>query len=196
MKLNEMITVRTGLVVTRKVSKDDKGHSYKQLTLKSFNAQCHLDVHELADFMSSSALDRRYLTQKGDVVLRLTWPYTAILIDEHTSGIVVTSNFMILRQDEQIFIPQYLHWLMNSKGIRRELERSSASEMMGSVRPQVVGEIPVILLSLEQQEKIGTLYALSLREQRLLSGLQKEKLSYHQRIIETAQSNMRKGIKL
>lgn len=196
MKLKDMITVRTGLLVTRKVAREDSAYIYSQLTLKSFRPQCSLDITELAEFKSSSVLDQRYLTQIGDVIMRLTWPYTAVLIDESTSGIVVSTNFLILRQEQEVFYPEYLYWLMNSKGIKRELERGATSEMMGGVRPQMIGELPIHPIPMEQQRKIGTLYALSAKEQLLLQQLQQEKLKYNQWAIETAQRNMRKEFKL
>lgn len=196
MKLKNLIIVRSGLVVTRKSTKEDTGYSYQQLTLKSFRPQCSLDMSELTEFKSSSPLDQRYLTQVGDVIMRLTAPYTAVLIDLKTAGIVITSNFAILRQTAEVFYPQYLWFLMSDREVKRELEQGTSSTMMGSIRPQVIGDLVVDMVPMQEQEQLGAFYVLSTREQLLLDELQQEKLKYNRWVIETAQRNMRKEFKL
>lgn len=195
MKLKDLITVRSGLVVTRKATKEDKGYGYQQLTLKSFRPQCSLDTVELTEFKSNSILDRRYLTQMGDVIVRLTAPYTAILIDEETTDLVITSNFVVLRQEMQVFCPRYLWSLMNGREVKRTLEQGTSSTMMGSVKPQAIGALEFQIISMAGQERLGMLHMLSVKEQGLLSELQQEKLKYNRWALETAQRKMRKGDK-
>jgi len=42
--------------------------------------------------LAKEPLKEEYLSQSGDIIVRLTAPYTAVLIDETTSGMVVSSN--------------------------------------------------------------------------------------------------------
>ncbi len=196
MQLKKWVTIRSGLVVARKATREGNQYDYQQLTLKSFHPQCRLDRSQLADFKSGSPLEDRYLTQVGDVIVRLTMPYTAVLIDEQTAGLVVTSNFAILRQEDPIIYPKYLYWLMNSRAVKAALERDTASTMMGSIGPKSVGEISVVLPPMEQQKTMGDLYGLSLQEQWLLEQLIEEKSKYNRWVMETAQRQMREEYKL
>ena len=120
MKLGELATVRSGLVLSRKQAR--KGTPVKmQYSLLSFRAihpNGYIDMEQLEDFDAAEQLSPEYLTQVGDVIIRLTSPYTAVLINEASAGMVVSSNFVIIRVDRSRLLPGYLVWLINTPKIR------------------------------------------------------------------------------
>ncbi|MCK4491988.1 MAG: hypothetical protein KAU03_05145, partial [Candidatus Altiarchaeales archaeon] len=84
MKLINMSEVQTGLVLVRKKAdaSDKDANKYNVLTLKSFEPRGWLNERELNVFLSKEKLENKYLTKKGDIIIRLTTPYTAICMND------------------------------------------------------------------------------------------------------------------
>ena len=70
---------------------------YALLTLRAVKEDGVLDMSELDMYVSVGVLPDAYQTDIGDVVVRLTWPYSAILVDEQSAGLLVSSHFVIIR---------------------------------------------------------------------------------------------------
>jgi len=129
MNLTNISEVQTGLVLVRKrtdaVDKDT--HKYGMLTLKSFEPHGVLNERELDVFFSKEKLEQKYLTNKGDIIVRLTTPYTAICINDKQEGLVIPSNFAIIRLKEQTYIPEFVALFLNSEIIEKKFFKSSIS---------------------------------------------------------------------
>lgn len=198
MKLNELATVRSGLVIARKlVKKPDSEHaiSYRTLNLRSIQADGSIALDEVDLLYAAEPLGSIYLTKSGDIIVRLSIPYTAVLIDETTAGLVVSSNFVIIRCKTNLLLPDYLVWLLNTSEVKRDISGSTGGNMLGAVKPSYFCSMEVTLLSMANQEIIADLNALSLREQRLLRHLAAEKERYYVYMIEQIQKDMRRSNK-
>ena len=75
-QLGNFATIRTGLVVARKKAQLDSPESivYKQIGLRCFTSSVAIDKTQTDEFASAQIIDSKYLTQKGDVVVRLRSP--------------------------------------------------------------------------------------------------------------------------
>ena len=96
LKLDDIATISTGVVVSRKKADFSPVKTYKMLTLKSFEESGWINKKELDKFDSSEVLSEQYLTQNGDVVIRLSSPNTTIYIEQEESGLVITSLFAVI----------------------------------------------------------------------------------------------------
>ena len=83
MHLGELASVRSGLVLARKESREPTPYCYNLLTLRSIHPDGSIAQEDLSVFHASEPLKAEYLTQPGDIIVRLTTPYTAILIDSN-----------------------------------------------------------------------------------------------------------------
>ena len=131
MKLGELATVRSGLVLSRKQAR--KGAPVKMryplLSFRAIHPNGYIDMEQLDGFDAAEQLSPEYLTQIGDVIIRLTSPYTAVLIDEASAGMVVSSNFVIIRVDRSRLLPGYLVWLVNTPKIRKAIYENTSSNL-------------------------------------------------------------------
>jgi len=177
MNLINISEVQTGLVLMRKRAdaKDKSTHKYSMLTLKSFNPKEGLNEGELGVFFSKEKLENKYLTTKGDIIIRLTTPYTAICINDHQEGLVIPSNFAIIRLKEQTFIPEFVALFLNSEIIKKKFFKSSISTTIPLIKTKHLRDIDVPEKPLELQKEIVELNQLQVREKKLLSLLIKEK---------------------
>ena len=196
MNLGTVATIRSGLVLSRKLSREISSYRYPLLNLRAIHPDGYILSDSLEVFYATGAatepLRQDYLTQQGDIIIRLSVPYTAILIDTDMTGIVVSSNFVIIRLNKKYMLPEYLLWLLNTPDIKKKIYESSSSNMLSAVRPTFFAELEVLLLSLADQEKIAKLNLLAKQETQLLKNLADEKERYYTAVIDHAQKNMRR----
>lgn len=173
--LNQFASVRSGLVLSRKKSKGGEGELYALLTLRSVKEEGVLDMSAVDMYVSTSVLPSVYQTAVGDVVVRLTWPYSAVLIDEQSSGMLVSSHFVIIRPDREKLNPGYLHWVLNRQSTRRLIYENTSANMLNAVRPQFFSELKISLPPMVEQKKIAELQLLTRRERILQEMLMQER---------------------
>lgn len=183
-KLSDCAEIRTGLILSRKLSREKSKNRYPLLNLKSFNDDATLNLQLLDVFDSTEALNYDYLTHIGDVIVRTSSPYTAILIDEKTSEMVVSSNFVIIRCDKKQLLPDYLYWYLNTSEIKKDIFVNSAGNMLAAIKPQYFCDMILILPDLKEQRKIARINLIAKRELELLSQLREEKEKYYQACLE------------
>lgn len=194
MNLGTVAAIRSGLVLSRKLSWEISSYRYPLLNLRAIHPDGYILPDSLEVFYATELLRQEYLTQQGDIIIRLSIPYTAILIDTDMTGMVVSSNFAIIRLNQKYMLPEYLLWLLNTPDIKRKIYENSSSNMLSAVRPTFFAELEVLLLPLADQEKIAKLNLLAKQEIQLLKKLADEKERYYVAVIEHAQKNMRRKI--
>ena len=177
MKLLNMSEVQTGLVLVRKRADaiDKDVYKYRMLTLKSFEPRGWVKEGELDVFFSKEKVENKYLTNEGDIIIRLTTPYTAICINDKQEGLVIPSNFAIIRLKEQIYIPEFVALFLNSEIIEKKFFKSSISTTIPLIKTKHLREIDISDIPLAVQQKIVELNQLQVKEKILLSCLMKEK---------------------
>ncbi len=174
-KLSECADIRSGLVLARKQSSSPTDNNYKLLILKSIHPNGYVETNLLEDYYATEKLNEDYITQKGDIVVRISNPYTAVLIDEFTTGVVISSYFTVIRSHRNKLMPEYLYWLLNNQETYENIKKNNFGNILGSIRPQFFSDMEISLLSLDEQQKISQLNLLFKKEQQLLDALKQQK---------------------
>lgn len=193
MRLGDVAAVRSGLVLARKQARGQAEHRYPLLNLRAIKAEGIISMGELEVFDAVESLKPEYLTHAGDIIIRLSTPYTAVLIDEETENMVIPSSFAIVRANQQYVLPEYLLWLLNTAKVRQQIYENTTGNMLGGIKPSFFNDFRLDLLPLGQQQKIASLNELARREVRLMEALASEKRKYYSCIIDTVQKEMRRG---
>lgn len=170
MKLGDLALVRSGLVLSRKQAREPTGIRYPLLNLRSVNSDGSIAREQMDVFDASEKLPLEYISQIGDIIVRLSLPYTAVLIDEATAGAVVSSNFAIIRCGDKL-LPEYLFWLINTPEVRKEIYENSSSNMLGAAKARYFAEFEIDLLPIVDQRRISAMNLLAKREEHLLRQL-------------------------
>ena len=103
---------------------------YRLLNLKAINNKGFIEDFLLDDFETIEEIKPVYITQLRDIVVRLTFPFTAVLIDEMHTGLIIPSHFVVIRTDTKKIIPEYLFWLLNTEKVRQQLQQNVNSTMI------------------------------------------------------------------
>ena len=193
MKLGEIASVRSGLVLSRKLARENPVQRYRLLNLRSITPEGYIDMNETDVFDAKEMLPGEYLSQVGDIVIRLSAPYTAVLIDEETEGMVVSSNFVIVRTDPQVLLPEYLYWLLNTPEVKHRMFESSSSNMLGAVKPKFFADYEITPLPIPEQQKIAAINALAKAESKLLRQLANAKEQYYEAILRNTFNEIKRS---
>lgn len=185
MKLGEIADIRSGLVLSRKEAKYelDVTKTYRVLTVKSIPPDGSVNAEELYDFRSIEELDEHYLTHAGDVVIRLTHPYTAVHIDESLERLVISSLFAVIRLKTELFLPQYIALYLNSNTTENLIYRLHSTSSSPSIKKSFLEELKINKVPVEVQMKLLDYSRLHRKEKELLLDLLNQKEVHYQAII-------------
>lgn len=195
MKLRELASVRSGLVLSRKQSRDPTEYRYPLINLRCIRQNGEIDLDEADMYGAKAPLKVEYLSQRGDIIVRLTAPYTAVLISDATAGMVISSYFVVIRMKDERLLPEYLFWLLNTRETKRKFYESATSNMLGAVNARFMADFELILFPLEDQRRLAGMNLLARKESRLLYELTEEKEKFYASLINQTYKRMKKGKK-
>lgn len=185
MKLSDIATIKSGLVLSRKVadSYNTETYKYNQLNLKCINENGTISTDQLDNYESKEKLDANYLTQVDDIIVRLTVPNTAVLITNETEHIVVSSHFCMIRVNIKVLLPDYLQWYLNSELVKKQIIKSIMGSTFAAVKPGFYNELKIKLPTFEEQRFIADFHMLAMKETQLLENLKLEKEMFYKRVL-------------
>lgn len=156
--INDIAEVGSGLVIARKkaINKKDSKKSYKQLNLRAINKNGNIIESELEDLDAKEIIDEYYLTHKGDIIIRLTDPFTAVYIDKDMEGIVISSNFCIVRCKEN-YSGEFLTYYINSDKAKKELFSNLQGSIMKNINMTAIAELEIPDVPYDKQLIMGNL---------------------------------------
>lgn len=170
MKLEDVADVHIGVVLKRKeaVYKGNKTNKYKV-----FNIRCYEEKIEYDNFYSMEDLGD-YITQKGDLIFRLSFPSKIILVDGKTEGLLINNLYCIIRCNNRKIDKEFLKWFLESKEVSRQLEKIIIGTVVKSIPVAKLRLIEIPNITFEEQRKIS----------KLIYSWNKQKKLYNQMIIE------------
>jgi restriction endonuclease S subunit len=175
MKLGDNAKIRTGLVLSRKEATGKTGlYQYAALTLKAVSDKGEIDRDAVELYCAAMPLKQEYFTQEGDILLRLSSPYTSALILKENEGLLISAHFAIIRVNKKEIDPYYLQWWL-TQNRRGFYKLASGAAMMGTISSGYVSDMDFLPPSMETQRQIGKLLRLSYQEQKLLRQLSAKK---------------------
>ena len=195
--IGEVATIRTGVVTARKKVEQNAiiRYQYKMLNLKCVASEGYINKEYVEDYESSLPLKLDCLTQMGDILVRLSAPYTAVLIKEQDlCGLVIPSHFAIIRVNRRIVLPEYMYWTLGRDKINvRIKQNSSGSTAFGTISSGAIAGLPIRIIPIEMQRVLGELLRLTEREQELLYKLSTEKEKYNKELINRIYNTIKEG---
>ena len=193
MKLQSLAGVRSGLVLSRKQSKEPTDYRYPLINLRCIQQEGNIDLHKADIYEAKELLKEEYLSRQGDIVVRLTAPYTAVLIDDTTSGMVISSNFVVIRIEDKRLLPEYLFWLLNTQKVKHKIYENTTSNMLGAIKAKFLTDFELVLLPTEVQQKIAQLNLLAKKESQLLKELAAEKEKLYSSLLDQEYKREKRG---
>lgn len=182
MRLGDICHTESGLILSRKRSRNDfeTKHEYKVLSLNNIEDHGDFNEEELETFTSKEVLDKRYFTEEGDVLIRLSEPFTAVCIQSHQAGVLIPSYFIVLEITKNDYLPEYVSWYLNSSVVKRKYRREQTGSTIPNINQRIIQNLHIPNIPLEKQSHITKIHQLYLQERRLHKKLIKEKDRFHE----------------
>ena len=98
--------------------------------------------------------DPKYLTEAGNIVMKLSTPYDAARVEESEAGCVVPSFCVIVRSSGELD-PDYLLAFLNSTSCKGQLKNMVAGSVMAMLSIGKIRNAVVPVPSAERQKEIG-----------------------------------------
>ncbi|MCB4748354.1 MAG: restriction endonuclease subunit S [Sulfurovum sp.] len=186
-QLNEMASIRTGLVISRKKAQLDSGYKieYEQISLRCFGAGVKLDKTQKDIFVSSEEIDSKYFTQEGDVVVRLRAPSSAVYIEKEDVGLLIHSLLAVIRVDSNVLDAKYLSYYINAHSAQRILKQDVKGTAIPMLKTKDLEQLKITLPPIEKQKELVKFLELSDKERKLLLHLAHTKQQLSQTILNT-----------
>lgn len=184
-KLNDLFTINSGVVFKRlEAPPGAPGHKYKIITLKSINELGYIDTEHFDNFNSKKEITRKHIAKVGDIIVRLSNPYTAVYIDEESQGAVISSLFAILRPKGNQVLSEYASIFLNSDYMKRQYHKDASGSALQMIKTSSLKEYKAIVPTKEKQKAIIEISNLSIRELHLMERLLEQKQLYNKGIIQ------------
>lgn len=182
--LKDIFEIGTGIVSRRKEAPPGgNGITYKILTLKSIDQRGYIDVRYLDEFKSNEEIDAKYLTKIGDILIRLSAPFTAATVLEDQQGIIVSSLFAILRPNRQDLLPEFVCVYLNSDIMKKKYLKDASGSALQSIKTSSLREYAIEVLDVPSQRIAIEINKLMIHESKLLEELLESKKQYNKMIL-------------
>ena len=116
LKLSEIATLQTGLVLNRKEARHEETTErvYRRVTMRSLNEYGVLKRNDIDVFPSIEELDPSVLTHKNDIIVKLFTPIFPTLVKEDAEGLVIPSQLVVIRVFDERVLPEYLRYYLSA----------------------------------------------------------------------------------
>jgi len=184
MYLGEIARIKVGLVVSRKKAEVDLEvkAEYPLISLKNIQADGTFTDEPIEIFKSKEVLDAEFFTREGNILVRLSHPNTAVLIDKEQEGLLIPSYFANVEIIDTNVLPGYVAWYLNTDKVKGELLKSQMGSHIPSTNKQILEKISIPELDLSKQQMITELQQLYRKEKRLYQKLMGEKEKFYKAV--------------
>ena len=99
MQIQDVALIKTGAVLSRLSAVEFGGEAYRTLSLKNIDDELGLILKDTCKTMRfGESVSDEFFTRVGDILVRLSSPYTAVYIDSADyGGLLVPSHFAIIK---------------------------------------------------------------------------------------------------
>ncbi|MBP2032734.1 restriction endonuclease S subunit [Clostridium algifaecis] len=172
MKIDAMGKVIHGATLSRIEAKvDEEFYIYPIFTMQDLSRETGQygikeEIQEVN--ISKNKFQKNFLSQINMVVIGLT-SYKAIVIGENHKGKLITSNFAIIEFNQNEIDSFYFTWYFNEHPkVERQLRVAMQGSIIRALSIQMLRELEIAVPPLDIQKKIGRVYHLKKRKEKLL----------------------------
>ena len=184
MKMQEIAEIRTGQVLSRKVAKTEKANIYRVFQLSSIEKDGTI-CDELIDiFNSRTTIEPELLTKEGDILIRLSNPYTAAYIEKKYENILIPSLMAVIRLKKGEILPEYIKTYLNSEIAKNQIKKEANGTVISTINTKSLKNLEIPIPTIEKQYEITRLANIYIEEKRLAEELIKLRQKEFQIILE------------
>ncbi len=189
MKLEEIADIRTGQVLSRKIAKGEIAKIYRVFQLSSIEKDGTICDSSIDTFNSKTEIDSKLLTKEGDILIRLSNPYTSVYIEKKYENILIPSLIAVIRMKLEEILPEYVKIYLNSEKAKEQIRKEANGTVIETINTKSLKNIQIPIPTLEKQYEIAKLAEIYIEEKKLSEKLIQLKEKEFESILEEAIKN-------
>lgn len=193
--LSEISETQIGSVLSRYISKVEIGIIAKILTLKSLSNNGAINLNELKSIYINKPIDDKYLSQKDDIIIRFSEPFTACLIAENETNLIIPSNLCRIRITSQDIMPSFLTWFLNSGFFKKQIANKIQTSTINIINMKMINDIKIPLFGIDTQKRITDIQNLVTKHINLTNELEYYQKKMGEKIINNLFTRNERSIK-
>jgi len=170
--LKTISVVQMGLMLARKKADNGSFYSYRRLTSRALECGS-INPEAMEPFFSTEPLQSEYLTRTGSIVMKLSFPFSPVVITEETEGYVFPSQMVRITPAKSI-LPEYLCFYLSRDFVAERLLANYFWIAQKAITVDSLLNLEVRVPSLKNQRIICDYYRNYLHIRRLREELDKE----------------------
>ena len=176
LKLSEIATLQTGLVLNRKEARHEETAErvYRRVTMRSLNEYGTLKHDDIDVFPSIEELDPSVLTHKNDIIVKLFTPIFPTLVKEDAEGFVIPSQLVVIRVFDQRVLPEYLRYYLSAPEVSELMLSIEGWRSQRTIKVGTFADLEIPIPSIEKQRLIAEMTETDLIRKRLYRELIEE----------------------
>lgn len=176
--LHKLVELQPG-VYLKKTAKDSRACL---LSLGDFDEE--LNFLGAETYVEEEEVKEKYIIENHHVLFSSRMKFNAFRLPE-TDGVFVASNsFIILKPDVSKVLPDYLAWYLNHPETQQELRlMEQSTSRMPYISQKKLGDLPIDLPELAEQEDISRIYHLFKKEKEIAQKMMGKKEIYYQTLL-------------
>lgn len=172
MKISDIGNVVHGVTLSRVEPKPlEEKVTYSLFTIQELNEELskfNIEFYEKTVEVSKEKFDKTYLAKDNMVIIGLN-SFKSVAVNENIVGKVIPSNFAFIELDTGKVDPTYFSWYFNEHpDIERQLKIAMQGTILRALSVQMLRELNIILPPINVQKKIGRIYILQKKKEKLL----------------------------
>lgn len=171
--LSDIADIRLGHPFRGTVEQYDNG-DVKVIQVKDTEATGEINQNTVVQTQLSTKKQPDWL-QNGDVLFVAKGAkHYSVLVEQVLQRTVCSPHFFVVRikpKLRDVILPDFLCWQLNQQPAQRYFKATAEGSMYLSIRRQVLENVPIKVLTVEQQQKLAALHRCSVREQKVLQKL-------------------------
>jgi hypothetical protein len=180
--LKDIALIRAGVPFRKKVEPVPEGQ-YHLVQIKDVDRDCGVNLESLLRVDAPEAR-QSHLLQKGDVLFVARGTRNdAVVFTSAMSNAIAGSQFFVIRPTGAV-LPEYLAWYLNQESAQRHIAEYTSGSFVRFVPRTALEEVEVLLPSMDDQQKIVAIHALSVKEQELLEAIKQKRRQLAERQLQ------------
>ena len=134
----------------------------------------NIDSNTFETIVTNKKVENKYLAHYKDIIIKLTPPYNAAVVDFKRNDVIVPSNFAIIRVKDE-FISVFLAYVLNGPNVKKQLRRLVEGTNIPIIKINNLKDIKIKKRSSYKQIEYAKLfYLLDIRKELLLRKIELE----------------------
>lgn len=171
MKLDEIAKIKIGIVVKREIEENGE-NSYELFSLKNYEENENYEQLKTTKDLTDK------LAKKGDLLFRLLYPNKIIYVNKELEGLLIPSQYCIIRVQNEKMDPDVLKWYLESKRAKQDLNSKITGSIIKSMPVSNLKTLEIPDISIKEQSNMKELIKLWDKEKEISKQIleKKEKL--------------------